>query len=123
MKTALAPLTTTHPPRMDAVRLVVVELDALKTILREVLAEMLTAPAGPEFYSQTCLPPGMSRRAFLDAIRRGELPARASGKARLVARADYQAFVAKALPVRVRVAKQPIPANDVRTIVRAAQGK
>jgi hypothetical protein len=107
----------------DPLGVVVVDLHALKAAIREVFAEMMTVPAAPEFYSQACLPPGMTRRAFLDAIRRGDLPARASGKARFVARADYHAFIAKASPVRVCVDKQPTPANDVRTLVRAAQGK
>ncbi len=105
------------------VRVVVVDVDTLRTLLRDLLAELLSGPASPEFYSQECLPPGMSRRAFLDAIRRGDLPARASGKARFVARADYQAFIKNAPPVRVRLDKQPTPANDVRALVRTAQGK
>lgn len=120
--TSGAPLATSGAPAIG-VRLVVLDLDTLRATLRELLAEMLSGPASPDFYSQACLPPGMTRRAFLDAIRRGDLPARASGKIRFVARADYQAFVANAPPVRVRVDKQPTPANDVRALVRAAQGK
>jgi hypothetical protein len=105
------------------VRLVVVDVEALRALLRELLSEMLSVPTSPDFYSQTCLPPGMTRRAFLDAIRRGDLPARASGKARLVARSDFQAFMRSAPVVRIRIDKQPTPANDVRTLVRTAQGK
>jgi non-ribosomal peptide synthetase component F len=108
---------------VTGVRLVVLDLDTLRAALRELLAEVLSVPAAPDYYSQASLPPGMSRRAFLDAIRRGDLPARASGKVRFVSRADYQAFIKNARPVRVRIEKQPSPANDVRALVRAAQGK
>jgi hypothetical protein len=107
----------------DGHRLVLVDLETLKTAIRDALAEMRPSPTAPDFYSQACLPPGLSRRAFLDAIRRGELPARAAGKARFVARADYEAFVTKAPPVRVRLPAQATPANDARAIVRASQGK
>jgi hypothetical protein len=103
--------------------MVVIDLDTLRGALRELLAEMLCAPGLPDFYSQACLPPGMTRRAFLDAIRRGDLPARAAGKARFVARADFQAFIKNASPMRVRIEKPPPPANDVRALLRAAQGK
>lgn len=115
--------STTSAHALPGVRLVVVDLETLRALLRELLSEMLRAPALPEYYSQACLPPGMTRRTFLEAIRRGDLPARASGKSRLVARSDFQAFIRSAPAVRVRVDKQPTPANDVRAIVRNAQGR
>ena len=105
------------------IRLVVVELETLRAVLRELLAEMLSAPALPEYYSQTCLPPHMNRRRFLEAIRRGDLPARVSGKARLVARSDFEAFIRSVPAVRIRIDKQPMPANDVRALLRTAQGR
>lgn len=116
---AAAPSSTA----MEPARLVLVDLDTLRALLREVIAEAQPGAPAPDFYSQACLPPGMTRRAFLDAIRRGDLPARAAGKVRLVAREDYRAFVAKAPPVRVRLRSQPTPANDVRAIVRASRGR
>lgn len=116
--TAAPSSTATEPAR-----LVVIDLETLRAILREVIAETRPGAASPDFYSQTCLPPGMTRRAFLDAIRRGDLPARTKGKARLVAREDYRAFIAKAPPVRLRLRTQPTPANDVRALVRGSQGK
>jgi hypothetical protein len=110
------------PTAAVAPRFVLVDLDTLRALLREVIAD--TQPgAPPEFYSQTCLPPGMTRRAFLDAIRRGDLPARAAGKVRFVAREDYRAFVAKSPPVSARLRAQPTPANDVRALVRASRGR
>ncbi|MEZ4301541.1 MAG: hypothetical protein R3B70_41790, partial [Polyangiaceae bacterium] len=111
------------PADEPATALVVVDLDTLRALVREVIAETATASGSPDYYSQSCLPPGMTRRGFLDAIRRGDLPARMAGKARLVARRDYQAFVEAAPPVRVRMRAQPIPANDVRALVRGSQGK
>ena len=115
--------TVPHPSCPDGLRLVIVNVETLKAAIREVLAEMRSASTAPEVYSQTCLPPGMTRRSFLDAIRRGELPARAAGKARFVTRVDYEAFVASTPPVCVGLPRRPSPANDVRSILRAAQGK
>ena len=116
---ARTPPSPTAAGATDAARVVVVDLETLRAVLRDVIAEMQPGAAAPDFYSQGCLPPGMTRRAFLDAIRRGDLPARAAGKVRLVAREDYRAFVAKAPPVRAR----PIPANDVRALVHASRAK
>ena len=110
-------------PTPEPARVVVVDLETLRAVMRDVVAEIQPAAPQPDFYSQTCLPPGMTRRAFLDAIRRGELPARAAGKARLVAREDYRAYVASAPPVHVRLRAQPMPANDVRALLRGSQGK
>ncbi|MFO0590457.1 MAG: hypothetical protein U0441_23140 [Polyangiaceae bacterium] len=105
------------------IRLVVVDVDTLRQMLRELLREALAGSAAPDFYSQTCLPPGMSRRAFLEAIRRGDLPARASGKARFVARADYQTFVKSASPARVHLDKRPAHTDQARAVLRGSQGK
>lgn len=107
----------------EPARFVLVDLETLRSVIREAMAEAQPGATPPDFYSQGCLPPGMTRRAFLDAIRRGDLPARAAGKVRLVAREDYRAFIEKAPPVRVRLRSQPTPANDVRAIVRASRGR
>lgn len=103
--------------------LVLVDLERLRAIVREVVEETRNDAPAPEFYSQDNLPPGMSRNAFLKAIRCGELPARARGKLRFVAREDFRAYVATAQAVRVRLREQPHPANDVRDLVYASRGK
>ncbi|MFO0589899.1 MAG: hypothetical protein U0441_20325 [Polyangiaceae bacterium] len=114
--------TTGADPDPVGVSLVVVDVNTLRGMLRDLLREALPISAAPDFYSQTCLPPAMSRRAFLEAIRRGDLPARAYGKQRFVARADFLAFVKSASPVRARE-KQPPSASAARAILRASQGK
>jgi hypothetical protein len=121
-----APRNSTPSPSStpaEPVRFVLVDLDTLRAILRDVIAETPAGAPAPDFYSQGCLPPGMTRRAFLDAIRRGDLPARAAGNVRLVTREDYRAFVAKARPFRVRLRTPPTPANDIRALVRASRGR
>ena len=123
-KSVKEPRRPTASPDSDphGVRLVVVDVNTLRAMLRELLREMLSTSAAPDFYSQTCLPPAMNRRAFLEAIRRGDLPARAYGKQRFVARADFLAFVKGASPVRARE-KQPTYAGAARAVLRASQGK
>ncbi len=59
----------------------------------DLVADALEQAATPEWISQDDSPLG--KRAHLDAVRSGLLPARESGRLRLVRRVDMEAYLAK----------------------------
>lgn len=99
------------------VQIVTLTADALEQLLgraarlgaQEALAHVLPP------YSQHALPPGVSRRTFLEACRVG-CPHRRQGRVRFVERAEWESWQGRTAvnrgPVTVDVAKHPPPSND-----------
>jgi len=93
---------------------------AARAFADELHAQLQAAPAGMtepdtrEPYSQDSLPPGIMRRPYLDAARRGDFPTSKIGRLVLCRVADWEAFAAtrKTTPRRKRVDERPVPAND-----------
>lgn len=92
------------------------QLDALA----ELVARKLLASTPGDAYDQEHLPPGMTRRTFLDAARAGRFPTRKVGRKVVASKADVDAWRAT-LPSAHTVAgeKRVAPDNDVEAPVEA----
>jgi hypothetical protein len=81
----------------------------------EAVARRLLAQVLPP-YSQTCLPAGVSKRAFLTACAAG-CPHRAEGRTRFVERSDWARWGERHRPSRaphpIEVSAHPPPANGL----------
>jgi len=111
-----------------------IDLDALLAALAARLAPLVarelaaTATAAePEFYTSAGpLPPGMSRRAFLDHARRGSFPTSKRGKVVYAARADVAAWVAggrRAAPANDTTGTADLTALAAASVARSVGGK
>lgn len=73
----------------------------LERLVRHIVAEVVQ-PAAREPYTSRNLPPGVTARAFADAIRRGDVPTAKIGGRHLVDPADWEAFKERCRASRAR---------------------